>query len=373
MGSPVPFLIWLLCIGIAAIMIGIFIQDYEKEGFAASPSRGIGRNRQSNIKITTCPTGSASYITAAGNTNCCEGDLVNNVCNGNEICSLSPTITGGIQSCSDWITKEWTTRSRRFCTRSMPYYFGNLQRTPGLEGCSTSQSSSDGLTPQDSNAQKCKIYGNMTDELSKIDSCFNAKARDNIKCPQIDATKSMASYGTSTPVIFMCNYIPKDGSTNGMPTSCFDAPRIIEYIQSLTWISSGQKNEIISMIRSRRDSRFCNFSKAALGTGYMISGDGVPPTEVSIVLPVTKGVFYSPGNKALLTQYGNNVILAHIDKDNKVMNGRNGDMFIGIGKISDYKIDTYDNIWNVIGEMEKKAGNNNRSEYIKNMTVTRVY
>lgn len=242
-------------------MIGIFIQDYEKEGFAASRSRDIGRNKQSNIKITTCPTGSASYITAAGNTNCCEGDLVNNVCNGNEICSLSPSVPNGIQSCSDWITKEWTTRSRRFCTRSMPYYFGNLQRTPGLEGCSTSVSTSDGSAPQDLNAQKCKIYGNMTDELAKIDSCYNAKARDKVKCPQANATKSMNNYGTNLPVIFSCNYIPKDGSTNGMPTSCMDAPRAVEYIKVSPNMNADQKNSFIADINAKKDSRFCNYRK----------------------------------------------------------------------------------------------------------------
>ena len=349
-------------------MIGLFIQKSENEGFANSAKR------QSNISITTCPIGSVSYITAAGNTNCCEGDLVNNVCNGNEICSLSPSVPNGIQSCSDWITKEWTTRSRRFCTRSMPYYFGNLQRTPGLEGCSASQSTSDGSAPQDLNVSKCKIYGNMTDELSKIDSCFNAKARDRVKCPQANASKSMASYGTSTPVIFMCNYIPKDGSTNGMPTSCFDAPRIIEYIQSLTWISSGQKNEIISMIRSRRDSRFCNFSKTALGTGYMISGDGLPPTEVSIVLPATVGAYYSPGNdnKALLTQYGNSVIIAHIDKNNKVLEDKKS-VPIQTGKLSDYKINNHVDMWESLTEMAFKAKETSGpGKFIKNAIVTRV-
>jgi hypothetical protein len=254
----------------------------------------------------------------------------------------------------------------------MPYYFGNLQRTPGLEGCSTSQSTSDGSAPQDLNVSKCKIYGNMTDELSKIDSCFNAKARDAVQCPETNATKSMASYGTSTPVIFMCNYIPKDGSTNGMPTSCFDAPRIIEYIQSLTWISSGQKNEIISMIRSRRDSRFCNFSKTALGTGYMISGDGLPPTEVSIVLPVTRGPLKSPDNKALLTQYGNSVILAHIDKNNKVLDN-NGNVMIQTGKLSDYKINKYEDISDSFVEMGFKAKETSGPmKVIKNAIVTRI-
>ena len=261
MGSAVPFFIWLLCIGIAAIMIGLFIQNSENEGFVDSASQGIDSSMKSNINITTCPIGSASYITAAGNTNCCEGDLVNNVCNGTDICSLSQSIPGGIQSCAEWITKEWANRSQKFCAKSMPYYFGNLQRTPGLEGCSASISIGDGSAPEDLNAQKCKIYGNMTDELAKIDSCYNVKARDAVQCPQANATKSMNNYGTNLPVIFSCNYIPKDGSTNGMPTSCMDAPRAVEYIKVSPNMNADQQNSFIAEINARRDSRFCNYRK----------------------------------------------------------------------------------------------------------------
>jgi hypothetical protein len=261
MGGIVPFLIWLLCIGIAAIMIGLFIQDFEKEGFADPPG-AKGPIRQSGIMITTCPSGSASYITAEGNTNCCEGDLVNNACNGNEICSLSPSIPGGLQSCADWITKEWASRSKKFCSRNLPYYFGSLARIPGTEGCSASLCSSDGSVPEDPTQPKCKIYGNLTDELSNTDSCFNASALNRISCPQTDAKKIMTSFGKPSPVIFTCNYIPKDGSTNGMPTVCYDAERALEYIKSLQWLAIQQKESIMSMINSKKDRRFCNYVKS---------------------------------------------------------------------------------------------------------------
>jgi hypothetical protein len=241
-------------------MIGLFIQDFEKEGFVDTPARG--GSRQSGISITTCPSGSASYITAAGNTNCCEGDLVNNVCNGNDICSLSPSILGGLQSCADWITKEWATRSKKFCARNLPHYFGTLSRIPGTEGCSASLCSSDGSVPEDPSQPKCKIYGNLTDEMGNTDSCFNADALNRISCPQTDSKKTMTSFGKPTPVIFTCNYVPKDGSTNGMPTSCYDPKRTVEYIQSLSHISTEQKDSIISMINSKKDRRFCNYIKS---------------------------------------------------------------------------------------------------------------
>ena len=263
MGDAVPFLIWLTCIGIAAIMVGLFIQKSENEGFADAPTSGTkdSRGKQIGISITKCPTGSVSYITSAGNTNCCEGDLVNNVCNGNDMCSLSQSIPGGLQSCGEWITKEWAIRSKKFCAPSLPYYFGSLARTPGTEGCSESLSTSDGSAPENTMQPKCRIYGNMTDELANTDSCFNATAKDAIKCPQDNATKSMISYGKPTPVILTCNYVPKDGSTNGMPTTCMDAPRAVQYIKSLTWIPTDRINTVVNDINSMRNPSFCNYRK----------------------------------------------------------------------------------------------------------------
>ena len=345
-------------------MIGLFIQNSENEGFLDMPTK-----RQSPISITTCPAGSTSYITAAGNTNCCEGDLVNNVCNGNDICTLSPPIDGGVKSCGEWITKEWVKRSNKFCSANLPYYFGSLSRSPGTEGCSASLSNSDGSLPEDPTRPKCKIYGNMTDELGNIDSCYNAAALDRVSCPQADAKKSMSSFGKSTPVVFTCSYIPKDGSTNGMPTRCDNAERGIEFIESSPTISAEQKSSMISMINSKKDSRYCNYDKAAIGTGYKISGDGLPSTEVSIALPVTSGMFKGDGkNKMIITQYGNSIIYALIDKDNNVMNARTGEIFPG--KLSDYKIDTYDGSLNTKREMIKKAGGNVNP--ITNLIVTKV-
>jgi hypothetical protein len=374
MGSITPFLIWLICIGIAAIMVGLFIQKSENEGFAdvsisSSPPVSGTKATQSNITITTCPTGSASYITSKGNTNCCDGDLVNNVCNGTDLCSLSESVPGGLQSCAEWITKEWVTRSKKFCSPSLPFYFGTLSRTPGTEGCSSSLSTSDGSAPEDTRQPQCKIYTNMTDELSNTDSCFNATARDTMKCPQDNATKAMISYGKSTPVILTCNYIPKDGSTNGMPTSCMDAPRAVQYIKSLTWIPVDRINTVVDDINSMRNASFCNYVKN-IGTGYKISGDGLPSTEVVKVLPVTNGPYQGDGNNMiLLAQYGNSIVFAHIDKNAAVMNGRTGKIIPG--KLSNYTLVKYDDLWKMLSSLN--AGSNVRLEKdLTNMSVTKV-
>lgn len=282
-------------------MIGAFIQDFEKEGFADPPSASSSAGRQSNISITTCPAGSSSYITAAGNTNCCEGDLVNNICNGNDICSLSPSIPGGLQSCADWITKEWIKRGQRYCSRFLPYYYGTLSRIPGTEGCSASLCSPDGSNPQDVTQPRCKIYGNNTDELTKVDSCYNINARDSMVCPQADAKKLIVSYSSILPAILKCNYIPTNGSSNGMPVDCMDADRAIQYINMQ---GGPYKDTIINNISSGKDVQFCNASKAyyvdrSLTTGVKsVPGQTCPTTTTAATAATAASAANAAANAA---------------------------------------------------------------------------
>jgi hypothetical protein len=359
MGSIAPFLIWLTCIGIAAIMVGLFIRNSENEGFVDASSR----KSQTVISITTCPPGSVSYITSTGNTNCCDGDLVNNTCNGTEICSLSPSVRGGLESCGDWITKEWFKRSNKFCPPTLPYYFGTLARTPGSEGCSASVSTSDGSAPEDAKQEQCKIYGNMTDELGKVDSCFNASARDKMQCPQPKSTKSMISYGNSTPVILLCNYIPKDGSTNGMPTSCMDAARTVQYIQSLVSLNAEQKSSIINSINSKKNERMCNYI-ASTG-GWKISGDSVQSTVVTtIISPIPYGAYTN--QTLLLAQSGDNIISVYIDNNGNVLNDRTG-MSIA-GKLSNFNVVTFDDYLKMMSTLNKSS----REKDVNKMRATKL-
>lgn len=257
-----PFLIWLLCIGIAALMIGNFLQEVElKEGFVAvTPT----------LSVSACPNGTTSYVNKSGYTNCCEGDIINDACNGREVCSLSPSVAGGPPTCADFFTKEWIARGRRFCPpKSMPNYFGTLSRTPGTEGCSASPIESDGSRPSDNTMPKCRIYGNINDEMGKSDSCYNAIGLDAVVCPQTDAKKSIVSYGSSLPMIFKCNYIPKNGSSNGMPVDCMDANRAVEYVNRM---DRTDKAQAIANINSGSDVQFCNGSKAYYVDRTLTSG-----------------------------------------------------------------------------------------------------
>jgi hypothetical protein len=255
-------------------------------------------------------------------------------------------VEGGLQSCSEWITQEWATRSIRFCTDDLPYYFGNLDRTPGSEGCSASVSTKDGSMPEDVNEPKCKIYGSLTDELSNIDSCYNINALALITCPQADAKRLMNSFGTNLPVIFNCSYIPRDGSTNGMPTSCYDPERAILFIKASPNMNADQKNSFITAIRSRRDERCCNYVKPVKSTtGYTMTVPGGAKVLVQKITPIAgdttyiaqnsdKIIFFKPDAKQIFMLTGR---LSNYDLSS---NSFVGDIFKAIGS-------TYEHIENI--------------------------
>ena len=246
MGPFVPFLIWLICVGATALLVGFFIKngglDFPFTFASTSTSSPLTEGFLTevvvpNITISTCPTGSMTYIDAAGNTNCCQGDIVNggagsSRCNGTTICSLS-TNSKHIKTCSQWMNDEWSTRNLRLCPTSMPNYYGTMARNGpvGTEGCSTLPCSTDGTMQKSSNpnVQKCTIYSNQADEYSKLDSCQNVKDLDALRLPTnsgtTSAVKKIIENGqseASKPANLQVNYTPI-----GQPkmVTCYDRAR----------------------------------------------------------------------------------------------------------------------------------------------------
>jgi len=251
MDSTLPFIIWLVCVGLAAIILGFFIRQnglewlHKKEGFQV---------KLPNIRITMCPSDTQKYITEEGDTNCCEGDVVNGRCNGREVCSLSPSTVNGVKTCSEWLINEWTRRGAKFCSQSMPYYFGDMERS-GSEGCSASESTDDGAEPQLPNAKRCKIYKTQNDELAKPDSCTNVIAEDTMICPQKDALKYVQPQPGSPapPALLTCTYTPKNHSSNDLPVNCYEPIRYQLYMTA---------KGITKPIDPLQDVQFCPASKA---------------------------------------------------------------------------------------------------------------
>ena len=160
MSDAYAFLIWLVCIGISALLIGYFIRQlgtdgHSKEGFV----------------IHVCPTGSIQYINRDGETLCCNGDIVDGRCTGNDVCSLSPKNRRGLMSCTYLAEQDAIASGSAQCPPAMPNYFASLDGS--LKGCSISQTTPDGTAPSDPNKVQCILYPTAALDQIKLDSCYN--------------------------------------------------------------------------------------------------------------------------------------------------------------------------------------------------------
>jgi len=191
--------------------------------------QGKSEGFTTDIVMTTCPPGAAQYVTPKGDTNCCEGDIVNKQCNGSTICSLSPKPPGGLQSCSEWMNKQWKERAARFCPNSMYNYYGPIQRVGSGrdEGCSSSGTTNDGSKPLDITQPRCKIYSTEAEEYSKVDSCLNRKALDEMR---VSGHKSIIPTGGDNVALLISTGVPADGSSV-VPTTCYDLNRAITFLE----------------------------------------------------------------------------------------------------------------------------------------------
>ena len=236
---------------IVTVGIYLYVRDHANiynEGFNADVS--------AQIRITSCPNGSTSFITSAGDTNCCDSDIQNGKCSGKTLCSLSPTRFGGsVQTCSDIMTYLWAQRTNDWCPRNM-YFYGTMGTSrpsgtgvdPNIWGCSTSQPKQDGSKPvTGTGIDFCTIYGSDTDNLATVTipsvpatatvpekpavvvSCRNKRDLEEISTPTPTATRTLVNTSSSskkTPALFNISFTPiKNVGANPLPVICTDWPR----------------------------------------------------------------------------------------------------------------------------------------------------
>jgi hypothetical protein len=278
MSSVTGLLIWIICIGISALALGLLIREggvdwiFQTEGF----------NNIVPIRITTCPATTTSHVTPDGDTNCCDGDIVDKECNGTTLCSLSPKPPGNLMSCTDWIMKEWKARSDRFCAPSMPYYFGPLNRKNGsTEGCSSSPSTENGSIPRDQTMPKCTIYKNTTDDYANADSCFNIRARDNFVAPIPSATKVIIPIGQNgpngrLPALLHATYMPTNQSSV-TPVSCYEWERAKIFLDA--WDPSGGVTRQYASQKDTNYQLFCGASRAYYVDGTLSNNTAPKPYD----------------------------------------------------------------------------------------------
>ena len=177
MSQGLAFLIWLLCVGISAVLIGYFLKNSLKpvirEGFA----------------VYTCPAGTNDFVTDAGETHCCNGDVVDGYCTGNLRCTLSPKSKSGLPTCTDLAASDAAAAGASQCPTNMPHYFGSCNV---VEGCSASTPTANGLQPSDPLQPQCILYKTKAEELVKLNSCYNVK-QANVKAAQCSAAQATAN------------------------------------------------------------------------------------------------------------------------------------------------------------------------------------
>ena len=81
------------------------------EGFADTP-----------LQIRFCPLTAPVIQTASGNTDCCDGDLLDGKCKGNVICTQSPS-HDSVPTCPDYWKEYFAKKSRDVCPPLMLNYY----------------------------------------------------------------------------------------------------------------------------------------------------------------------------------------------------------------------------------------------------------
>jgi hypothetical protein len=155
-------------------------QTTQKEGFTTeTPSNAD----DSDIQISMCPQGSTPLQTKNGDTDCCDGEIVDFKCRKNLICTLSPS-HDGIPSCVDFMKKSLREKAIANCPTKFPRYWENPKTN--TKGCVAGKRLPDGTGPKDSPTfeNSCKIQATEQENKNTYGSCYNAKYNENLVCPQ---------------------------------------------------------------------------------------------------------------------------------------------------------------------------------------------
>ena len=110
------FLVCFLILGLSVFAGALYLQKVEP--FQNAPNITPADN---DIQIQACPSGTSSY-SDKGDIYCCNGDIVNEKCNGNTICSVSLE-KPGMPSCTNLLRQQLREKSVRFCPPSLKNYF----------------------------------------------------------------------------------------------------------------------------------------------------------------------------------------------------------------------------------------------------------
>jgi len=337
MSELYALLLWLLCVGISAIAIGYYIKYYG----LSLPKMNEG------FVVITCPANSTKYINKHGDTNCCNGDIVNDECNGNNLCSLSLNNSLGIPNCSDYVNDLANDAATENCFADMPYYFAASDGR--LKGCSAAITVADGTAPSDPGKLQCILYPTAALDEVKLDSCFNYKknkaALSGANCPVTTGGTSGTSAATSGATSATANptgYVMSgDGITGQIPVQYIvnspnmmayfaqNGPNYIVYIVKLSvpdpetygFYNPGDLNNGLINMDTDKIAGKGKYTVSKIGepssrskvpnTGYSMSGDTITG-KIPVLFIVNSGINYT----RYFAQNGSKTIFTNLDITN---------------------------------------------------------
>lgn len=215
MASKAP-LVFFIALTIALLIASVFMmQDTKTEGFAT------GAYTTKVLNINACPPYANEIQTSKGNTDCCQGDMVDGKCNGTTFCTKSPAYTG-VPACVDKWREYYTKKGKDICPATMPNYYEDILKPAAAKGCSAGAISQDGMRIVDAKAPQCRIYPTEALNQTKPDSCSLEKQRLKIQCPVVNGKSPVPiariNKDTNTFELFYCQY-PFEAE---IPDRCLD-------------------------------------------------------------------------------------------------------------------------------------------------------
>jgi hypothetical protein len=171
-----------------------------------------------DIQLQACPSGTSSY-NSKGDILCCDGSIVNEMCNGRTVCSVSDD-KPSMPSCVNLIRKTFKEKSNRFCPPTLPKFFEG----PAGSGCTNGRRTTDGKAPLTTSQAKCTIYTSFTDNQNKLDSCDNIKQKDLFVCPGT-SRPTLTSPRSDKPALVQCTFTT---NTDPQPFTCYSDKSLMD-------------------------------------------------------------------------------------------------------------------------------------------------
>lgn len=221
MKIEIPLQFFLVCLLILGV--SVFIATFRLQKAETFQDMKLNADDY-DIQLQACPSGTTSYNNK-GSILCCDGSIVNEMCNGRTVCSVSDN-TAEMPSCVNVIRKEYKEKAIRFCPPSLPRYFED--KTKNIKGCTLGKRTADGKAPLVASQPKCTIYATQNDNLNKLDSCDNIKERDLFKCPG-GSKGNLVSTVAGKPATVLCSF---SNQTDPQPITCFSDNSLTNFLIS---------------------------------------------------------------------------------------------------------------------------------------------